>query len=51
MEKQVFVYVDLNGVPHLAGRLWTRVRRNKESATFEYDPLWLKIPNKFSLRS
>jgi serine/threonine-protein kinase HipA len=49
MEKQVFVYVDLNGVPHLAGRLWTRVRRNKESATFEYDPLWLKNPNKFSL--
>jgi serine/threonine-protein kinase HipA len=49
MEKDVFVYVELAGVPHLVGRLWTRVRKNKESATFEYNDAWLKHPNKFSL--
>ena len=32
----VFVYVDLQGIPRLAGRLWTRLRKNRESATFEY---------------
>ena len=49
MEKDVFVYVDLGGVPHRVGRLWTRVRKNKEGATFEYDDAWLKHPNRFSL--
>jgi serine/threonine-protein kinase HipA len=41
--------VDLVGVPHLVGRLWARVRKNRESATFEYDDAWLKNPNRFSL--
>lgn len=49
MQKDVFVYVDLAGVPYLAGRLWARVRKNKEGATFEYDDAWLKQPSKFSL--
>jgi serine/threonine-protein kinase HipA len=49
MPKDVFVYVDLAGVPHLVGRLWGRVRNNKEGATFEYNDVWLKHPNKFSL--
>jgi serine/threonine-protein kinase HipA len=49
MEKEVFVYVDLGGVPHLVGRLWTRVRKNKEGATFEYNDAWLKHANRFSL--
>jgi serine/threonine-protein kinase HipA len=49
MEKEIFVYADLDGVPHLAGRLWTRVRKNKEGATFEYDPAWLDNPNRFAL--
>jgi serine/threonine-protein kinase HipA len=31
------------------GRLWARVRKNKESATFEYDEAWLQHPAKFSL--
>jgi serine/threonine-protein kinase HipA len=43
------VYVDLDGVPHLMGRLWARVRKNKESATFECDEGWLKHPVRFSL--
>jgi serine/threonine-protein kinase HipA len=49
MDREVFVYVDLDGKPHLVGRLWTRVRRDKESATFEYAPSWLKHPERFSL--
>jgi serine/threonine-protein kinase HipA len=50
MEKDVLVYVDLEiGVPHLIGRLWARVRNNKEGATFEYDNAWLTHPNRFSL--
>jgi len=49
MEKDVLVYVDLDGVPHLVGRLWSRVRKNKEGATFEYHEAWLEHPNRFSL--
>ena len=43
------MYVDLEGVPHLMGRLWARMRKNKESANFEYDEAWLQHPAKFSL--
>jgi serine/threonine-protein kinase HipA len=49
MEKDVFVYMDLDGVAHLVGRLWARVRKNKEGATFEYDDTWLQNPKRFSL--
>jgi len=49
MDKETLVYVDLDGTPHLMGRLWARVRKNKESATFEYDEGWLKHPARFSL--
>src|SRR5215469_10048236 len=49
MDKEVFIYVDLNGVRHLVGRLWARMRKGSESATFEYDNEWLKNPAKFSL--
>ena len=49
MDGEVLVYVDLDGVPHLAGRLWARLRKNKESATFEYDPDWLRHPARFAL--
>jgi serine/threonine-protein kinase HipA len=49
MEKGVLTYVDLDGAPHLVGRLWTRARKNKESASFEYDPAWLENSVSFSL--
>ncbi len=49
MDRETFVYVDLDGVPHLMGRLWARVRKNKEGATFEYDEAWLQHPARFSL--
>src|SRR5580700_2376517 len=49
MDRETLVYVDLDAAPQLMGRLWARVRKNKESATFEYDESWLKHPAKFSL--
>ena len=49
METEVFVYVDIAGEPHLAGRLWARARKGRESATFEYDPGWLEYADRFSL--
>lgn len=48
MDKETFVYVDLDGTPHLAGHLWAHMRKGKESATFEYDKMWLSNPNRFS---
>jgi serine/threonine-protein kinase HipA len=49
MERRVLVYVDLEGVPRLAGRLWTRMRRDREGASFEYEDAWLSHPGRFSL--
>lgn len=49
MDREVLVYVDLTGVPHLVGRLWARTRKNTEGATFEYDARWLRHPERFSL--
>lgn len=48
MDREVLVYVELDGVPNLAGRLWSRARRGRETATFEYDPRWLENPARFS---
>lgn len=45
----VFVYIDIGGQPQLVGRLWSRVRRERESASFEYDPTWLNHPDRFPL--
>jgi serine/threonine-protein kinase HipA len=49
MEKEVLTYVDLEGTHHLVGRLWARTRKERESATFEYDRSWLVHPERFSL--
>lgn len=49
MDREVLVYVDLNGVPFLVGRLWARTRKNKDSATFEYDSGWLAHRERFAL--
>jgi serine/threonine-protein kinase HipA len=49
MENEILVYVDLQGAPHLVGRLWMRTRKDRESATFEYDNSWLAHPERFSL--
>lgn len=49
MDRETCVYVDLDSKPHLVGRLWAHFRRNKESASFEYDDSWLENPVRFSL--
>src|SRR6202795_2731611 len=49
MDREALVYVDLDGALHLVGGLWGRLRKENESATFEYDGGWLKNPAKFSL--
>ncbi len=49
MDTQAFVYVDLNDSPILVGRLWARMRKGRDSATFEYDDDWLTHPARFSL--
>ncbi len=49
MDKETLVYVDLQCTPHLVGRLWARMRKDRESATFEYDKGWLAHSERFSL--
>jgi serine/threonine-protein kinase HipA len=49
MDTQTFVYIDLDGKPIKVGRLWSRIRKNRESATYEYDENWLKYPYRFAL--
>lgn len=40
-EQEVWVYADINADPVYVGRLFTRARSNRESASFAYDPSWL----------
>ncbi len=47
--REVEVYVDLEGQAHLAGRLWSRVNKGREGASFAYDALWLASPLRFPL--
>lgn len=49
MASEVLVYVQLREGPRLAGRLWARSRRGRESASFEYDRSWLEHPERFAL--
>ena len=49
MDREILVYLDLDSTPHFVGRLWARVRKNKESASFEYDRAWLDNPRGFRL--
>jgi serine/threonine-protein kinase HipA len=48
-DRSLLVYVDLEGVPRLVGRLRARSRKGKESASFEYDDTWLANPFRFAL--
>ncbi len=44
-----FVYVDLDGTPHLAGRLWIHAKGSNERASFEYDDGWIRAGHRFAL--
>ena len=48
-DTEALVYVDLAAAPTLVGRLWSRARKGRESATFEYDKTWLEHPERFAL--
>ena len=49
MDREVLVFVDLQGTPIPAGRLWWRSRGGRDSASFEYDTAWLRHPERFAL--
>ena len=49
MDREILVYIDLHGQPALVGRLWARLRRGREGATFEYDPVWREHAERFAL--
>lgn len=49
MDRETLVYADLQGTPYLVGRLWARLRKDRETATFEYDKSWLGHSERFSL--
>ncbi|SPE58483.1 HipA-like protein [Verrucomicrobia bacterium] len=49
MNREIEVHVDLDGQPHLVGRLWSRVSKGREGASFAYDPAWLASPLRFPL--
>lgn len=49
MDQATYVYVALGDQNRLVGRLWTRVRKGRESATFQYDDDWLIDPERFAL--
>ena len=49
MTETIYIYIDLSGKTQLVGRLWVHNKGDKESASFEYDKLWLSSPERFSL--
>ncbi len=49
MDREILVSVDLHGTTVLVGRLWCRTRKGRDGASFEYDPAWLRHPERFAL--
>ena len=49
MDAETLVYLDLDGQPVLVGRLWARMRKGRDSASFEYDEKWLAREDRFAL--
>src|SRR5690606_42038161 len=48
-EPAAIVDIERDGRIHRVGRLWVTTSRGRESATFEYDDLWLENPERFAL--
>ena len=49
MERELLVFIEMAGETVPVGRLWTRTRGARESASFEYDPAWLVRPDAFGV--
>ena len=43
------VFLDLQGVSHLVGKLWVTTSRGKERASFAYDDAWLRVPERVAI--
>lgn len=49
MQTEIFVYIDLEGMPIQVGQLWMRSKGNRQSASFQYSAGWLGHPGRFAL--
>lgn len=49
MERELLVFMGLDGAPVSVGRLWARVRQGRASSSFVYDAAWLQRPGAFAL--
>lgn len=49
MERELLVFMELDGETVAVGKLWTRTRGARETASFEYDPSWLVRRDAFGL--
>lgn len=49
MEREVLVSMELHGTTVPVGRLWTRTRGARETASFEYAPSWLSHRSAFGI--
>lgn len=49
VEREVLVFLDLDGVAAPVGKLWTRARGVRETASFEYERSWVSSPGVFGL--
>ena len=49
MEREHLVFMELAGETVSVGKLWTRTRGARETASFEYDPSWLARRDAFGL--
>ena len=49
MERELLVFMELDGETVAVGKLWTRTRGARETASFEYDPSWLARRDAFGL--
>jgi len=47
--QKIYVSIELGGKTHKVGKLWFHQRSARQSASFEYDPDWLKHSEKFAL--
>ncbi len=48
-DRTILVHVDVRGALFLAGRLFMRTLRGRQSASFEYEPAWLAQGEAFAL--
>ena len=49
MERQFEVHLWWHGTTTHVGRLWTRARANRETASFEYLPTWIQARDAFAI--